>query len=369
VTVRVTALTKYDREAASTRQRLLQFVPSLNQAGIEIDYRPLLGADYVRSLAAGSRFSKGAIARAYATRMRDLLSGDVGDVLWVYAELFPYMPAAFEKLAFRAGRPVIYDCDDAFFHQYDESPRGLIRAALGGKLQPLMKGAAACSCGNDYLADYVSRFCGHTVVIPTVVDTDVYEPLVPLRPAGAPITIGWIGSPSTFRYLRPVLPLLRELRHEFDIRFRVVGAGERALDERFDGMDLIPWREENEVLDVQAMHIGIMPLPDELWARGKSGYKLIQYMACGLPVVASPVGVNTDIVTPGVNGFLPNDREEWRAALSVLIQDAGLRRRMGAAGRERAVAHYSLSAHAPRMIELIRQVAGPNWTKRAASSK
>jgi hypothetical protein len=86
-------------------------------------------------------------------------------------------------------------------------------------------------------------------------------------------------------------------------------------------------------------------------------------------VVASPVGVNTDIVTPGVNGFLPNDREEWRAALSVLIQDAGLRRRMGAAGRERAVAHYSLSAHAPRMIELIRQVAGPNWTKRAASSK
>jgi hypothetical protein len=116
--LRVTALTRYDREAASTRQRLLQYVPYLEQAGFRIAYHPLLGADYVRSLATGHRFSRAAIARAYGQRIKQLLQQDVGDIIWVYAELFPYLPAAFETLVFRSGRPVVYDFDDAFFHQY-----------------------------------------------------------------------------------------------------------------------------------------------------------------------------------------------------------------------------------------------------------
>jgi glycosyltransferase involved in cell wall biosynthesis len=202
------------------------------------------------------------------------------------------------------------------------------------------------------------------MVLPTVVDTHVYRPADPAA-AGAPVTIGWIGSPSTFGYLSPVLPLIRELCERFGARFRVVGAGEEARAEQFPAMDLIPWSEMREVTEVQTMHIGIMPLPDDRWARGKSGYKLIQYMACGLPVVASPVGVNASIVQPGVNGFLVDGLEQWREALEALIASPELRHNLGRAGRDRAVSDYSVLAQAPRFAQLLEQAA--RTSRRSAS--
>jgi glycosyltransferase involved in cell wall biosynthesis len=137
----------------------------------------------------------------------------------------------------------------------------------------------------------------------------------------------------------------------------VVGAGPSAAEASFPGLELLDWAEEREVADVQSMDIGIMPVPDEIWARGKSGYKLVQYMACGLPVVASPVGVNSDIIQHGETGFLARDMAEWRKFLLLLLDDADLRSRLGKAGRNRAEEHYSLQAHAPRLVELLRSVA------------
>lgn len=358
--IKVAAFTKYDREAASTRQRLLQYLPAFERAGIEIDYHPLLGNDYVRSLADGYAVSRASIAAAYVRRLRQLSSARSADLLWVYAELFPWLPARFEQLAFRSGRPVIYDWDDAFFVPYDEARRRLVRRALGGKLQPLLRGAAACTSGNAYLASYARRFCERTLIVPTVVDTDSYRPIE--EPPPRKLTIGWIGSPTTWANVRPLLPTLRSITQRFDLRFRVVGAGRQAAADRFDGMNLLEWSEASEVADVQAMDIGIMPLTDAPFERGKSGYKLIQYMACGLPVIASPVGVNSEIVVDGENGFLARDPTEWEARLVQLASDADLRRRMGEAGRSRAVERYSLASQAPRLIELFRSVieqAGP----------
>ncbi len=344
--MRVAAFTKYGREAASTRQRLLQYLPSLASAGIEVDYSPLLGDDYVRALASGGSFSKLAVARSYARRLKQLLRGPDCDVLWVYAELFPYLPAAFERLAFRTGKPVVYDFDDAFFLTYQRNP------LLSGKLEPLIAGAAACCCGNDYLRDYALRLNRDSIVLPTVVDTDAYVPVKRVR--DGPVTIGWIGSPSTWQFVRPLLPLLKELCDGERARLLVVGAGAAAASDRFAGMELAQWSEAGEVASVQAMDIGIMPLPDEPWARGKSGYKLVQYMACGLPVVASPVGVNASIVREGETGFLADSVDEWRARLESLIADAGMRLGMGTAGRQRAVDCYSLRSQAPRLIEVFR---------------
>lgn len=348
--VRVVAFTKYGAEAASTRQRLLQYLPALRAAGIDVEWYPLLSDDYVRGLTRGTRTSKIAIARRYAERIRQILRVRGADVLWIYAELFPYLPAAFERLAFAGRVPVVYDFDDAFFHQYDAARRPLVRRVLAGKLEPLLRGAAACACGNAYLRDYADRFCDHAVILPTVVDTDVYVPALGER--ATPLSIGWIGTPSTWDYVRPLLPLLAGLAAERGIRVRMVGAGAAAEGSRFEGLDLVDWREETEVAEVKRMDIGIMPLPDEAWARGKSGYKLIQYMACGLPVVASPVGVNTEIVEEGETGFLARTPEEWRHALVTLLDNAALRRRMGESGRRRAEAHYSLKQCAPRMVEL-----------------
>ena len=154
------------------------------------------------------------------------------------------------------------------------------------------------------------------------------------------------------------MPLLADLCREGNVRFSAVGAGAGAEADWFDGLDFTPWSEAGEIAAVQLMDIGIMPLPDAPWARGKCGYKLIQYMACGLPVVASPVGVNSDIVEVGVSGLLATDTGQWRTALTRLIDDSALRAAMGAAGRRRAVESYSLQSHAPRLVEIMRGAVG-----------
>lgn len=352
--MRVLAFTKYGAQAASTRQRLLQYLPALHAANIHVEWRPLLDDDYVRGLTRGAKPSRMAIARLYAQRMGQLAQAREVDALWIYAELFPYLPAPFERLAFAGRTPVVYDFDDAFFHQYDAAAHPLVRRLLAGKLEPLLRGAAVCACGNDYLRNYAARFCDRTVILPTVVDTDAYLPASGQR--DGPLSIGWIGTPSTWGYVRPLLPLLAQLAAERGVRIRVVGAGSAVEADRFDGLDIVDWREDTEIAEVQRMDIGIMPLPDEGWARGKSGYKLVQYMACGLPVVASPVGVNAQIVVEGETGFLARTPEAWRAALVALLDDAGLRRRMGESGRQRAQMSYSLRHCAPQMVQLLRSV-------------
>lgn len=353
--MRVVAFTKYGAEAASTRQRLLQYLPALSDAGINVEWHPLLDDSYVRGLTRGAKPSKLSIARCYAKRMRQLTRARNADLVWVYAELFPYLPAGFERLAFRGGVPVVYDFDDAFFHQYDAARRSLVRRVLAGKLEPLLRGAALCVCGNAHLRHYAERFSDRTALVPTVVDTDTYLPT--RRGRDASLSIGWIGTPSTWQYVRPLLPVLAELAAERRVRVRVIGAGTSAEADRFDGLDLVDWREDTEIAEVQRMDIGIMPLPDESWARGKSGYKLIQYMACGLPVVASPVGVNAEIVVESETGFLARTPEEWRTALVTLLDDAALRERMGRNGRRRAEARYSLAHCAPIMVELFHAAA------------
>lgn len=350
--MKVQALTKYTNLAASTRQRVQQYVAPLERAGITVKSTALLGDAYVANLATNAGYSKLDVIRAYAGRLKLILTACDADVIWVYAELFPYLPAAFEALIFRSGKPVIYDIDDAFFEQYDRRT-GVSGALLREKLDVLMRRAALCCCGNAYLRDHVERRGGRAIILPTVVDTNAYTPTNARK---SPLTIGWIGSPSTWSFVLPHLPLLRRLASEYGVRIRVVGAGVAAEAERFRQLDLIEWSESTEIDEVRRMDIGIMPLPDEPWARGKSGYKLIQYMACGLPVVASPVGVNAEIVVEGVTGLLATDPDEWELALRQLIASADLRAAMGLEGRTRAISHYSLQSQTPRLIKAFRDV-------------
>ena len=350
--MRVAAFTKYDREAASTRQRILQYGPLLAREGIELRHFPLLGNSYVRTLATGENWSRAALLRSYARRLAELLKEPRCDLIWIYAELFPYLPSAFERLAFRSGVPVVYDCDDAFFLTYNESSSAIVRGVLSGKIERLMTGAAAATCGNGMLRDYASRFCSRATLVPTVVDTQVYRPNE--RAPSDVLTIGWIGSPSTWENVRSILPVIRQLCAHRGVRFRVVGAGYKAQNDQFPGMELVPWSEASEVAEVQGFDIGIMPLVDAPFQRGKSGYKLVQYMACGVPSVGSPVGVNTVMLQDGC-GLLARTPGEWLEALENLIDDAALRRSLATAGRERAESEYSLKVHAPRLALLFRE--------------
>lgn len=351
--MRVLALTKYGREAASTRYRLLQFLPALNEAGISVTWRSLLSDDYVRGLVSGERPSRLAIMAGYARRVGDVRRARTVDLLWVYAELFPYLPAWLERLALPSNVPVVIDWDDAFHVPYRDHRSRAVRALLGRKFEELLGGVDAVTCGNSWLQKYARRFCSLTPQVPTVVDTDHY---LPRAATDRPPVIGWIGSPSTWPNVRPLLPLLRRLHQRYGVRTRAIGAGQAAERDQFDGLDLIEWQEETEVAEVQRFTIGIMPLLDLPFQRGKSGFKLIQYMACGVPVVASPVGVNRKIVEDGRSGLLATETGEWERALIALVEDVNLRAYLGAAGRARAVAHYSLASQAPRLITLFREV-------------
>ncbi len=253
-----------------------------------------------------------------------------------------------------AGRPILFDYDDAIFHMYDDNAPPSVRLLLDDKLGALLRRCAGCCCGNDYLAAYARRFCANTIVLPTVVDTDRYRP-APRSPG--PLTIGWIGSPSTWGQVRPVLPIIEQLCKDGEVAFRAVGAGKAAEQDRFAGFTSVDWDEVSEVAEIQRMDIGIMPLLDNPFERGKSGYKLVQYMACGLPVVASPVGVNSEIVTDDC-GILADGADQWARALRRLLGDPALRGRLGQAGHERVEALYSLRSQAPRLIGMLRGVAG-----------
>ena len=354
--VRLLALTKYDSMAATTRQRFVQYEPALGDAGISVDFAPLFGNRHIERLTAGRRASPIAVLLAYARRLSVLLRAHRYDVLWVHCELFPFWPGVMERLAALWGKPIVYDCDDAIFHMYDASSSRLVRRLLGRKLVPLLRSASACCCGNAYLRQYAAQYCPNSIVLPTVVDTELYRPRA--KASEGPLVIGWIGSPSTWAFVRPLLPVLRGLVEEYGVVVRAVGAGDAAERDAFPGLELVAWSEASEIAAVQAMDIGIMPVTDGPFQRGKCGYKLIQYMACGLPVIGSPIGVNATIVEPGINGYLATSAEEWRDALARLIEDGDRRAAMGQAGRARVVADFSLAGQAPRLVELFQAVVG-----------
>ncbi|HEX8216334.1 MAG TPA: glycosyltransferase family 4 protein [Allosphingosinicella sp.] len=349
--MRILALTKYAGRAASTRQRFAQYVPFLGANGFEVEIAPLFPDSHLEALSAGRRGHLNA-PFAYLKRLAALLRRSDYDLLWIHCELFPYLPGWAERLAGWPGKPIVYDYDDAIFHMYDSSSNPAVRRLLGRKLEPLLSSAAAAICGNRYLEEYAERFCPRTIVIPTVVDTDVY---VPARSSPAPPAkplVGWVGSASTWWNVEPLVPEIVAALAPFGGRFRAVGAGAAAIAQ--PGLELADWTQASEVGEFQRLDIGIMPLLDLPFQNGKCGYKLIQYMACGVPVIASPVGVNREIVSHGENGFLASTSEEWAEALRRLLSDPELRRRMGEAGRRRVEERYSLRVHQPRLLELFR---------------
>ena len=349
----VLALTRYEALGASSRVRFLQFLPALEAAGIKVTVAPLLGDDYLRRLYGGQGRGAGPILAAYARRLAQLFSARKYDLLWIEKELLPWLPATIEIFLSRTGTRIVVDYDDATFHNYDANRRAIIRRLLGNKIDRVMRAASVVVVGNDYLGERAKAAGAKRVeYLPSVVESARYDPSPKF--SDEIFTIGWMGSPYTAQYLGAVNAALQTVCADGRARVLLVGAKEGDVHDL--PVEIRKWSAETEARDVRDFDAGIMPLPDAPFERGKCGYKLIQYMASGRPVVATPLGVNTKIVEPGVTGFLADAPQEWIDALTALRDDPELRRRMGQAGRAKQEREYSLETAAPRLIEILRGV-------------
>jgi glycosyltransferase involved in cell wall biosynthesis len=326
----------------------------LESQGKSSSLAPFFDESYLERLYSGCS-TIGPTFTAYARRTGQLLRAGQADLLWLEKEALPWLPWVIERALLPRYVPLVVDYDDAVFHQYDQHRSPFVRRLLGRKLDKLMASASLVTAGNRYLADRATAAGALRVeIVPTVVDLTAYTRRPRPSSEAAP-TIGWIGTPSTWtEYMTPIMPILEQTAEASGARIVAVGAGRAAAASAL--LENLPWAEDSEVARIHAMDIGIMPLTDTPWARGKCGYKLIQYMACGIPVIASPVGVNAEIVEHGVNGLLASSDAEWVEALRTLLHDPALRARMGEAGRRKVERDYSLQVWGPRVAQLLRDV-------------
>lgn len=348
-------LTKYARNGASSRYRCFQYLPWFERVGIVYEVLPLLDESYVIHRYDSSRRHAWDILRAFLRRLAALYTARSFDLVVIEYELLPYFPALPERLLGWLGVSYVVDYDDALFHQYDQHRNCWVRWLLGEKIARVMRGALMVTVGNAYLADYAQRAGARRIeIIPTVIDLTRYPRSLLKREEGAVFTIGWIGSPSTSKYLMEIAPALKFVCTNSAATVKLIGSGPVNLPGV--SVEIHQWNYDTEVELLQQFDVGIMPLPDNLWERGKCGLKLIQYMACGLPVIASPVGINNEIVESGVNGYLAETTEEWVNAIYTLMNNKQLRYQMGLAGRKKVEECYSLQVSAPKLAHLLSSI-------------
>lgn len=351
---RLLVLTRYDDLGSSSRYRALQYLPYLRQHGFKVDVSPLLDNDYLRRLYGGLPIRKRAIVKSMANRVWLLIHHHPYDLIWIEKEALPFVPGWLERLLLGRRLNYVVDYDDAVFHNYDRHRNPIVRTMLNSKYDAIIRGARIVITGNSYLAQHAEEAGAKSVeILPTVVDLDRYVPVLDHNTTET--VFGWIGTPVTAKYLEIVRPVVTSMNHLSSSKFVTIGSG--PLDWAEPRMHTRPWTAASEVDELRKLSVGLMPLDNTPFERGKCGLKLIQYMAVGLPVLASPVGVNGEIVEPGINGFLCDSDDDWRSAITLLESDTSLRERLGRAGRKKVEEKYSLQNAAPRLASLLEKAA------------
>ncbi len=351
--MRILFLTRYSRLGASSRLRSLQYIPYLQQQGFHVDTQSFFDDSDLKKFYQTGKHSLTSIAKSYLKRIKTLLNTRNYDLIWIEKEALPWLPTSIERHLLK-NKHYALDFDDAVFHNYDQHNYKLVRKLLGKRIDILMHRAALVTAGNSYLARRaITARAPQVEIIPTAIDLERYAQKTDYASTGNILRIVWIGSPYTMRYLQQIQPALAQLHQCKPFKLRIIAGSPLSLD----GVDteFFPWSENNEAEHIRTADVGIMPLLDTPWEQGKCGYKLIQYMACGLPVVASPVGVNTDLVQSDI-GLLANSQAEWVTALEMLLKNTTLRRQLGQTGRQRVEEHYCIQKTAPCLANLFIQI-------------
>lgn len=344
------------REGRSPSQRFRyeQYLPALRANGYRVVHSYLLNAKDDRLFySPGHVFQKGwIVGKSFAKRIRDVILARNFDYVFVQREAFMLGTLAFEKLFKRSGAKLIVDFDDAIWLP-QVSTTGVNNRFLflknPKKTDQLLAIADQVVAGNAFLAEHARLFNSRVTVIPTTIDTTLYTPCP--KPKDV-VNIGWSGSVSTLDHFKTVLPALKVIKLQYNehVQFTVIGDGRYRNEEL--GIAGKNWQLATEIAELQRFDIGIMPLPDDDWSRGKCGLKGLQYMALAIPTIMSPVGVNSEIIQPRKNGLLASSTQDWVNALSLLIENRELCLELGQAGRLTVQERFSVSATTSNFLSL-----------------
>ena len=350
--IRLLILSRYDSLGASSRLRVLQYIPYLREAGIYVDISALFSNTMLKRRYIKRNYRLQDLLGSYWRRFLALLQVKNYDLVLIEKEAFPWLPHWIESFLLRKSSYVL-DFDDAQFHRYDDHYSSLIRYFYSTKIDRLIAQSHLIIAGNKYISAHCKSASARWIeIIPTVVDLDRYVPKQ-IYSGHKVLKIVWIGTPETVKFLNFLSRPLAELAKRYSFTLRVIGAGKITMPGV--PVELLPWSADTEGSMISNCDIGIMPLPDTPWERGKCAYKLIQYMACGLPVVASPVGANCDVVINDKTGLFATSDVEWIEKLEQLLSNPELRQRLGKSGRLRVESNYCLRETALRLMTLIRQ--------------
>ena len=356
---RLLCITPYPIDSGTERYRVYQFLPYLERAGYATRVRPFTTRWLFRALQTRGQLGRKLLHTAFcaARRFLDLAVLRDYDLVMVNREAFPFFTPWVERMVFWRQPRVVFNFDDAIYvgHQdTSEMPHPLLhRFKHSARVSEVVRHSAHVIAGSETLAQYARQYNPNVTMMPTVVDLNQYTYVAPKSSKDGPLTIGWWGSRSTSPYLSVVERALRKLHQAHQGRVQFVFWGDSEYRTDLPNVRVIPFSVKAEVEELGKVDIGIMPMPDTPWTRGKCAFKAIQCMARGVPTVVSPVGMSADVVQHGVDGFWARDEEEWFVCLDRLVRDESLRRRFSLAGRKTVEEKYSLQIWGPRLPALL----------------
>jgi glycosyltransferase involved in cell wall biosynthesis len=340
----------------SQRYRLEQWEPLLRERGVEITYEPFEDEELHAFLYKPGMIGKKLqlVSRGLSRRMSLVRKAKDYDLVYIMREAALLGPPLFEKLIHQKRVPIVFDFDDAVFVSYRSPSNGYLSyLKFASKTKTICRIASHVMAGNPYLAEYARQVNDRVTVVPTTIDTEKYRVSQPKESSGPPV-IGWTGSYSTVQHLDTLRGALKKLAERESFQLRVIGTPSYQCPPI--DVQAMPWRADTELEDLSAIDIGVMPLPDDKWSKGKCGLKALQFMALGIPTICSPVGVNTDIIRDDQNGFLASTEDEWVDKLTRLLRSRELRQRLGQAGRATVEQKYSAITQSPKVYEIFKSV-------------
>lgn len=343
------------------RFRCEQYLAYLHQNGIQYSYSNIINKSDDRVFYSPGNYPGKIliVVKAVFIRIYDVLRAHRYDAVFIYREAFMLGTVVFEHLLKWSGKPIVFDFDDAIWlNDVSEGNKNLSWLKNPSKTDHIIRHSSLIFAGNSYLAQHARMFNPQVVVIPTTIDTNYHHPSRKIKKPDDKICIGWTGTSTTLKHFQKAIPFLLQIKEKYGqkVYFKVIVDCDFKVPEL--ELQSHRWKLDTEIEDLSEFDMGIMPLPNDDWSKGKCGFKGLQYMSLEIPCIMSPVGVNSEIIQDGQNGFLAAGDQEWVEKMSLLIENPALREKLGKNGRKTIEEKYSVESQKGYYLENLQKIMG-----------